>query len=106
MVKEDRRAFPSSSSELDDDDDAELVRKKLVKPNLRWKDSQFQDQTLAALNQMRKHRHFCDVTLQVFIDTFLLRTCLGNEVKLTITFGRLLTLKPVVDVVKLFLKEI
>ena len=65
MVKEDRRAFPSSSSELDDDEDTELVRKKLVKPNLRWKDSQFQDQTLTALNQIRKQRHFCDVTLQV-----------------------------------------
>jgi hypothetical protein len=42
MVKEDRRAFPSSSSEIDDDDDTELVRKKLIKPNLRWKDSLFQ----------------------------------------------------------------
>ena len=65
MVKEDRRAFPSSSSELDDDDDTELVRRKLLKPNLRWKDSLFQDQTLTSLHQMRKHKHFCDVTLQV-----------------------------------------
>ena len=65
MVKEDRRTFPSSSSELDDDDDTELVRRKLLKPNLRWKDQLFQDQTLAALHQMRKHKHFCDVTLQV-----------------------------------------
>jgi hypothetical protein len=71
MVKEDRRTFPSSSSELDDDDDTELVRKRLVKPNLRWKDHLFQDQTLAALHQMRKHKHFCDVTLQVRLLTSL-----------------------------------
>ena len=48
-----------------DDDDTEIVRVNPVRPSLRWKDAGFQTQTMEALNQMRKNRHFCDVTLQV-----------------------------------------
>ena len=51
-----------------DDDDTEMVKLKPELPPLVWKDSSFQDQTLLALNQMRKNKHFCDVTLQVIID--------------------------------------
>lgn len=50
---------------IDDDDDTEMVRTKPARPNLQWKDEGFQASTMAALKQMRKDRHFCDVTLQV-----------------------------------------
>ena len=48
-----------------DDDDTEMVKLRPELPNLVWKDNEFQDQTLLALNQMRRNKHFCDVTLQV-----------------------------------------
>ena len=48
-----------------DDDDSQVIRLNPIRPSLRWKDSGFQAQTMEALNQMRKNRHFCDVTLQV-----------------------------------------
>ena len=56
----------STDSNLDDDDDdSQVIRLNPIRPCLRWKDSGFQSQTMEALNQMRKNRHFCDVTLQV-----------------------------------------
>ena len=48
-----------------DDDDSEVIRPNPIRPSLRWRDAGFQAQTMEALNQMRKNRHFCDVTLQV-----------------------------------------
>ena len=48
-----------------DDDDTEIIRLNPIRPILLWKDAGFQTQTMEALNQMRKNRHFCDVTLQV-----------------------------------------
>ena len=56
----------STDSNLDEeDDDSQVIRLNPIRPCLRWKDSSFQSQTMEALNQMRKNRHFCDVTLQV-----------------------------------------
>ena len=56
----------STDSNLDeDDDDSQVIRLDPIRRSLRWKDSAFQCQTMEALNQMRKNRHFCDVTLQV-----------------------------------------
>ena len=55
---------PSLISDAEDDD-TEMVKLRPERPNLQWKDGAFQDQTLLALNQMRKNRNFCDVTLQV-----------------------------------------
>ena len=49
----------------DDDLDTEMVRVKPERPRLIWKDGSFQENTLTALNYMRKNKHFCDVTLQV-----------------------------------------
>ena len=46
------------------DDDSELVEKPFM-PSLRWEDVKFQRHVLNALNQMRKSRQFCDVTLRV-----------------------------------------
>ena len=58
----------STDSNLDEeDDDSQVIRLNPIRPCLRWKDSAFQSQTMEALNQMRKNRHFCDVTLQVKI---------------------------------------
>lgn len=51
---------------LEDDDDTEAADGQ-PKPDLHWEDSQLQAQMLRALNQMRKHRHLCDVILQVRI---------------------------------------
>ena len=48
------------------DDDSELVEKPFM-PSLRWEDVKFQRHVLNALNQMRKSRQFCDVTLRVSI---------------------------------------
>ena len=42
-----------------------MVRLKPERPRLIWKDGSFQENTLTALNYMRKNKHFCDVTLQV-----------------------------------------
>ena len=69
-VEEDSVQFRSSSmdninDDVDDDDDSEVVRVKPIRPLLRWRDSGFHNQTMEALNQMRRNRHFCDVTLQV-----------------------------------------
>ena len=56
----------STDSNLDeDDDDSQMIRLNPIRPSLRWKDAGFQFQTMEALNQMRRNRHFCDVTLQV-----------------------------------------
>ena len=56
----------STDSNLDeDDDDSQMIRSNPIRPILRWKDSGFQFQTMQAFNQMRRNRHFCDVTLQV-----------------------------------------
>jgi hypothetical protein len=56
----------STDSNFDeDDDDSQVIRLDPIRRSLRWKDSAFQFQTMEALNQMRKNRHFCDVTLQV-----------------------------------------
>ena len=52
------------------DDDSELVEKPFM-PSLRWEDVKFQRHVLNALNQMRKSRQFCDVTLRVSIFPFL-----------------------------------
>jgi len=49
----------------DDDLDTEMVRVKPERPRLIWKDGSFQENTLTALNYMRKNKHFCDVTLQI-----------------------------------------
>ena len=54
-----------NSDSNSNDDDSQVIRMNPIRPNLRWKDSGFQAQTMEALNQMRKNRHFCDVTLQV-----------------------------------------
>ena len=62
----------SDTTTTDDDDDSQVVRLNPIRPDLRWKDSGFQAQTMEALNQMRKNHHFCDVTLQVVITLSLL----------------------------------
>ena len=69
----------STDSNLDeDDDDSQVIRLDPIRRSLRWKDSAFQCQTMEALNQMRKNRHFCDVTLQVRD----LTSCLINKFNL------------------------
>ena len=54
-----------------EDDDTEMVKLKPEMPNLVRKDQGFQDQTLLALNHMRRNRLFCDVTLQVCVLYYL-----------------------------------
>ena len=55
---------------MEDDGDTELLKEPSM-PNLRWEDVKFQRHVLNALNQMRKSRQFCDVTLRVSIFFFL-----------------------------------
>ena len=55
---------------MEDDGDTELLKEPSM-PNLRWEDVKFQRHVLNALNQMRKSRQFCDVTLRVSIFPFL-----------------------------------
>ena len=55
----------TDSNHDEDDDDSQMIRSNPIRPILRWKDSGFQFQTMQAFNQMRRNRHFCDVTLQV-----------------------------------------
>jgi len=52
---------------MEDDGDTELLKEPSM-PNLRWEDVKFQRHVLNALNQMRKSRQFCDVTLRVGLD--------------------------------------
>ncbi|CAB4056548.1 IVNS1ABP [Lepeophtheirus salmonis] len=57
------RRLLDHSKMVSEDDDA-LLELSVI-PNLIWTDDNVHDSTLSALNQMRKNKHFCDVTLQV-----------------------------------------
>eukprot|EP00096_Caligus_rogercresseyi_P001144 TRINITY_DN1179_c0_g1_i1.p1 TRINITY_DN1179_c0_g1~~TRINITY_DN1179_c0_g1_i1.p1 ORF type:complete len:564 (+),score=160.24 TRINITY_DN1179_c0_g1_i1:20-1711(+) len=60
----DRRSTEHHSNMLLPEEDDALLELSVI-PNLIWSDTSVHDSTLAALNQMRKNKHFCDVTLQV-----------------------------------------
>ena len=49
---------------VNEDDDAE-PEGIVEHPDLHWEDGDLRGQLLVTLNQMRKDKHFCDVTLQV-----------------------------------------
>ncbi|XP_059092667.1 influenza virus NS1A-binding protein homolog isoform X2 [Tigriopus californicus] len=51
-------------STMDNDDDSE-PEGVMPRPDLLWEDTLLHGRTLQALNQMRKDKHFCDVTLQI-----------------------------------------
>jgi len=55
----------TATSDAEDDLDTEMVKLRPERPRLVWRDGGFQDNTMMALNHMRKNKHFCDVTLQI-----------------------------------------
>ena len=74
----------TATSDAEDDLDTEMVKLRPERPRLVWRDGGFQDNTMMALNHMRKNKHFCDVTLQVrrtYFQYYLVRSATHNTLE-------------------------